>query len=91
MTGVSGGSLLISGFHLPQFGDSVQGTLLACGGLAPQVAVTDAAAQKLVASRLHFQSTTNGEQSRQWEPCDPCVLIDFHCLASPSLNVNRAS
>jgi hypothetical protein len=71
MTGVSGGSLLISGFHLPQFGDLVQGTLLACGGLAPQVAVTDAAAQKLVASRLHFQSTTNGEQSRQWEPCDP--------------------
>ena len=40
-TGVSGGSLLLSGFYLPAHGATVagNGVLLNCGALAPQVAV----------------------------------------------------
>ncbi|KAJ7096730.1 hypothetical protein B0H15DRAFT_773818 [Mycena belliarum] len=57
LEGVSGGSLLLSGFLLPTFGASlgVPAAVLGCGGLAPQVAVQG----DLSALRLHFQSTTN--------------------------------
>jgi len=57
MEGVSGGSLLLSGFMLPQFGASlgVPGVLLGCGGLPPQVDV----AGDLSNLRLHWQSTTD--------------------------------
>lgn len=55
MEGVSGGSLLLSGFMLPTFGASlgVPGAVLGCGGLAPQVAVQG----DLSNLRLHWQST----------------------------------
>jgi hypothetical protein len=57
MEGVSGGSLLLSGFLLPQFGSSlaVKGAVVGCGGLEPQVAVQG----DLSTTRIHFQSTTN--------------------------------
>ncbi|KAJ7596291.1 hypothetical protein C8J56DRAFT_917030 [Mycena floridula] len=57
LEGVSGGSLLLSGFMIPQFAASlaVPGAVLGCGGLTPQVAVQG----DISALRLHFQSTTD--------------------------------
>ncbi|KAF8066586.1 hypothetical protein FPV67DRAFT_1495604 [Lyophyllum atratum] len=57
MEGVSGGSLLLSGFMLPAFGASlgVPGAVLGCGGLAPEVPVQG----DLSNLRLHWQSTVN--------------------------------
>lgn len=56
-TGVSGGSLLMSGFFVPAFGAQYKtGVVLNCGAMAPQVDVVDAAT--LAASmKIHFQST----------------------------------
>ncbi|KAI0885984.1 uncharacterized protein GGS22DRAFT_159528 [Annulohypoxylon maeteangense] len=62
-TGVSGGSLLLSGFlmpgHMAQFASAGQTSqvLLNCGGLTPQVAVSAANAAALATTRVHFQST----------------------------------
>lgn len=57
LEGISGGSLLLSGFLIPQFGASlgVPGAVLGCGGLEPQVDVQG----DLSNLRLHFQSTVN--------------------------------
>jgi len=57
LEGVSGGSLLLSGFTIPTFGASlgVPGAVLGCGGLEPQVAVQG----DISGLRLHFQSTTD--------------------------------
>ena len=56
-TGVSGGSLLLSGFFVPQFMTNYKtGVELNCGALTPQVAFQDAAAT-VPATRMHFQST----------------------------------
>ncbi|KAJ7151160.1 hypothetical protein C8R46DRAFT_494761 [Mycena filopes] len=57
LEGVSGGSLLLSGFMIPTFGASlaVPGAIMGCGGLVPQVAVQG----DISNMRLHFQSTTD--------------------------------
>jgi len=57
-TGVSGGSLLLSGFFVPTFAASYgpnSRVLLNCGGLAPQVAVKG----DISKFKIHFQSTGN--------------------------------
>ncbi|KAJ6484332.1 hypothetical protein C8R47DRAFT_1217231 [Mycena vitilis] len=63
LEGVSGGSLLLSGFMIPTFGASlaVPGAVLGCGGLVPQVAVKG----DISGLRLHFQSTTDDLASLQ--------------------------
>lgn len=57
-TGVSGGSLLLSGFFMPAHLASFPGTgvLLMCGALEPQVNVVNASAF-IGNSKIHFQST----------------------------------
>lgn len=59
-TGVSGGSLMLSGFfvpaHMTNFAGAGNGVLLNCGGLAPQVDFVDAA-NVAATTRMHFQST----------------------------------
>jgi hypothetical protein len=57
-TGVSGGSLMLSGFFVPAHMAEFQGAgvLLNCGGLPPQVDFVDAAAVA-ASTRIHFQST----------------------------------
>ncbi|KAI0125163.1 hypothetical protein BJ170DRAFT_491281 [Xylariales sp. AK1849] len=57
-TGVSGGSLLMSGFFIPAHMTNFAGTgvLLNCGGLAPQVDFVDSA-NVLANTKIHFQST----------------------------------
>ncbi|GKT62464.1 hypothetical protein ColTof4_01913 [Colletotrichum tofieldiae] len=56
-TGVSGGSLMLSGFFMPAHMQNFagNGVLLNCGGLEPQVPVQDA--QAIAGTRIHFQST----------------------------------
>ncbi|KAK1964193.1 hypothetical protein LZ32DRAFT_599707 [Colletotrichum eremochloae] len=56
-TGVSGGSLMLSGFFMPAHIQNFagNGVLLNCGGLPPQVDVQDA--QAVAGTRIHFQST----------------------------------
>ncbi|KAF7323861.1 RRM domain-containing protein [Mycena kentingensis (nom. inval.)] len=57
LEGISGGSLMLSGFTIPTFGASlgVNGALLGCGGLEPQVDVKG----DISNMRVHFQSTTD--------------------------------
>jgi hypothetical protein len=56
-TGVSGGSLLLSGFFVPAHMTNFKtGVLLNCGGLPPQVNFVDPAAT-ISATTIHFQST----------------------------------
>jgi hypothetical protein len=65
-TGVSGGSLMLSGFFIPgqmqNFANSA--VELNCGGLAPQVDFVDAATV-MSQTRIHFQSTQNELASLQ--------------------------
>jgi len=65
-TGVSGGSLLLSGFFIPAQMTNFQGTgvLLNCAALEPQVNFVDADAV-ISSTRIHFQSTQNELQSLQ--------------------------
>ncbi|KFY43384.1 hypothetical protein V495_03973 [Pseudogymnoascus sp. VKM F-4514 (FW-929)] len=79
-TGVSGGSLMLSGFFMPAFGAAYKtGVMLNCGALAPQVAVVDAAT--LAAStRIHFQSTQNELASLQ--PAIPEAVAAYETLAA---------
>jgi hypothetical protein len=58
--GVSGGSLMMSGFFLPAQMKNFPGTgvLLACGGLAPQVPFQDAN-NVMKNTKIHYQSTVN--------------------------------
>jgi hypothetical protein len=59
-TGVSGGSLLLSGFFIPAQMKNFQGTgvLLNCGALAPQVPFEQQEAV-IKSTTIHYQSTTN--------------------------------
>jgi hypothetical protein len=56
-TGVSGGSLLLSGFFVPAFGAQYKtSVVLNCGALNPQVAVAEAATL-IISMKIRFQST----------------------------------
>ena len=77
-TGVSGGSLTLSGFFVPAHMSNFAGTgvLLMCGGLAPQVPVVgDFAAN----TRIHFQSTQQELESLQ--PAIPDAIVAYEQLA----------
>ncbi|RDA89839.1 hypothetical protein CP533_6948 [Ophiocordyceps camponoti-saundersi (nom. inval.)] len=66
-TGVSGGSLMLSGFlmpaHMGQFQNSK--VLLNCGGLKPQVQFTQQAQAAMANTRIHWQSSFNELESLQ--------------------------
>jgi hypothetical protein len=64
--GVSGGSLMMSGFFLPAQMKNFPGTgiLLACGGMAPQVPFQDAN-NVVTNTRIHYQTTVNELTSLQ--------------------------
>ncbi|KAI5924450.1 hypothetical protein F4810DRAFT_121770 [Camillea tinctor] len=87
-TGVSGGSLLLSGFFMPahmgNFGDAAAGqasqVLLNCGGLEPQVDVDPAAAAALATTRLHFQSTQ--QELALLQPAIPAAVAAYEQIVS---------
>ncbi|KAI1374912.1 hypothetical protein F4677DRAFT_147142 [Hypoxylon crocopeplum] len=85
-TGVSGGSLLLSGFFLPahmaRFASAGQESqvLLNCGGLEPQVAVGDANAAALAATRVHFQSTQ--QELALLQPAIPAAIAAYEQIAA---------
>ncbi|KAJ6439227.1 cyclin-like F-box [Purpureocillium lavendulum] len=66
-TGVSGGSLTLSGFFMPAHMGTFPntGVMLNCGGMAPQVNFTPVAAAAMANTRIHFQSTTQELKSLQ--------------------------
>ncbi|KAI1495448.1 hypothetical protein F5X99DRAFT_415126, partial [Biscogniauxia marginata] len=84
-TGVSGGSLLLSGFFLPVHMGAFAGAgqasqvLLNCGGLEPQVAVAADAAAAIPNTRLHFQSTQR--ELALLQPAIPAAVAAYEQLA----------
>lgn len=81
-TGVSGGSLMLSGFFMPAFGATYQtGVELNCGALPPQVAVVDA--QTLVSTnKFHFQSTQDELTLLQGNGAIPDAVAAYQQLAT---------
>ncbi|KAA8569744.1 hypothetical protein EYC84_001327 [Monilinia fructicola] len=79
-TGVSGGSLLLSGFFMPAFGAQYKtGVLLNCGALTPQVDVVDA--NTLVQNtKIHFQSTK--DELALLQPAIPDAIKAYEKLAT---------
>ncbi|CAJ2503848.1 Uu.00g112420.m01.CDS01 [Anthostomella pinea] len=86
-TGVSGGSLLLSGFfvpaHIGNFADATAGqesqVLLNCGGLTPQVDVAPAAAAAIPNVRMHFQTTQ--DELALLQPAIPAAIKAYEQLA----------
>jgi hypothetical protein len=79
-TGVSGGSLLMSGFFMPAQMQNFPNSAveLNCGGLAPQVDVVDPAA--VAATTIHFQSTQSELQLLQGSI--PDAIVAYEQIAS---------
>lgn len=79
-TGVSGGSLMMSGFFMPAFGATYQtGILLNCGALEPQVPVVDA--QTLATTmKIHYQSTQ--DELTLLQPAIPAAIKAYEALAT---------
>jgi hypothetical protein len=79
-TGVSGGSLLLSGFFVPAFGATYKsGVVLNCGALAPQVNVVDSAAM-IASMKIHYQSTQ--DELALLQPAIPDAIIAYETLAT---------
>jgi hypothetical protein len=79
-TGVSGGSLLLSGFFVPTFGAQYKtGVVLNCGALVPQVDVVNATT--LVSTmKIHFQSTS--DELALLQPAIPAAVAAYEKLAT---------
>ena len=79
-TGISGGSLMLSGFFVPAFGAAYKtGVVLGCGALEPQVAVVDA--NTLATSmKIHFQTTSDELASLQ--DAIPAAITAYEKLAT---------
>lgn len=79
-TGVSGGSLLLSGFFVPAFGAQYKtGVVLNCGALVPQVNVTDP--NTLATSmKIHFQSTK--DELALLQPAIPKAITAYEKIAT---------
>lgn len=79
-TGVSGGSLMMSGFFVPAFGAQYQtGIVLNCGGLTPQVPVVDANTLATTMN-IHFQSTQ--DELTLLQPAIPAAIKAYEAMAT---------
>ncbi|KAF7954084.1 hypothetical protein EAE96_005217 [Botrytis aclada] len=79
-TGVSGGSLLLSGFFMPAFGAQYKtGVLLNCGALTPQVAVVDPDTL-MKNTKIHFQSSK--DELTLLQPAIPDAVAAYEKLAT---------
>jgi hypothetical protein len=78
-TGVSGGSLLLSGFFVPTFMSAYQtGVMLNCGALTPQVAVVNGATM-IANTVMHYQSTQS--ELTLLQPAIPAAIQAYEDLA----------
>lgn len=66
-TGISGGSLLLSGYFIPaHIGNYAgNGVLLGCGGMEPRVEITEDSRNALATTRIHYQSTQREQKGLQ--------------------------
>jgi hypothetical protein len=81
-TGVSGGSLMLSGFFVPTYMTNYKtGVLFNCGALKPQVPVNDAAAV-MASTTIHYQSTQ--QELTLLQPAIPAAISAYETLASQS-------
>jgi poly(3-hydroxybutyrate) depolymerase len=79
-TGVSGGSLLLSGFFVPAFGSTYKtGVVLNCGALTPQVAVVDPTTLA-TSMKIHFQSTQ--DELALLQPAIPKAVTAYEKIAT---------
>lgn len=79
-TGVSGGSLLLSGFFIPAFMAQYKtGVLLNCGGLTPQVPVVNAS-DMIANTVIHYQSTQL--ELALLQPAIPAAIKAYEKLAT---------
>lgn len=79
-TGVSGGSLLLSGFFVPAFGATYKtGVVLGCGALVPQVAVADPTTLA-TNFKIHFQSTK--DELALLQPAIPKAVAAYEKIAT---------
>jgi hypothetical protein len=79
-TGVSGGSLLLSGFFMPAFMAQYKtGALLNCGGLTPQVPVVNAS-DMIANTVIHYQSTQL--ELALLQPAIPAAIKAYEKLAT---------
>lgn len=80
-TGVSGGSLLLSGFFIPAHMQNFagNGVLLNCGALTPQVNFVDQATV-MTSTRIHFQSTK--QELSLLQPAIPQAVATYEKAAS---------
>lgn len=88
-TGVSGGSLMLSGFFVPAHMTNFKGTgvLLNCGALTPQVDFVDGDAV-MAATKIHFQSTQQELSSLQ--PAIPKAIAAYEkAAAAAGLNADQ--
>ncbi|KAF2186525.1 hypothetical protein K469DRAFT_686919 [Zopfia rhizophila CBS 207.26] len=88
-TGVSGGSLLMSGFFIPAQMQNYpnSGVLLNCGGLPPQVDFVNAA-QVMPQTTIHFQSTQSELQNLQ-QSIPQAVTAYEQLAAQQGLNTDQ--
>jgi hypothetical protein len=80
-TGVSGGSLLPSGFFVPVFGAQYMTVvMLNYGALVPQINVTDA--ETLVSNmKIHFQSKITSDELALLQRAIPAAIKAYEALA----------
>lgn len=79
-TGVSGGSLMMSGFFMPAFGAQYQtGIVLNCGALTPQVPVVDANTLATTMN-IHYQSTQ--DELTLLQPAIPAAIKAYEAMAT---------
>ncbi|KAF9871439.1 hypothetical protein CkaCkLH20_11086 [Colletotrichum karsti] len=66
-TGISGGSLMLSGYFIPaHMGNYAgNGVMLGCGAMEPRVTVTSGARDAMMKTRIHYQSTQKELQHLQ--------------------------
>ena len=89
-TGVSGGSLTMSGFFIPAFMAQYKtGGLLNCGALKPQVAVQNAGAF-ITTTAIHYQSTQ--DELAELQPAYQPAIDAYDQLAqSNGLNTQQVN
>ncbi|KAF6826991.1 hypothetical protein CPLU01_09365 [Colletotrichum plurivorum] len=81
-TGISGGSLMLSGYFIPaHMGNFAgNGVLLGCGAMEPRVTVESSARDALTKTRIHYQSTQ--KELKNLQESIPAAMKTYEKLVS---------